>query len=706
MGCFVVLAALASLGQGIGPNPSLADLKGKFLEGESELNLGGALPGEVMAFGDRAVVLAGAADGKQVRPAAVAADFGQGRVAALGHGALLQPAAPVVKLLAWLSGPAGRIGVFGNPPSGFPGLAFERVGPQGLQGVGAVVVSSGDIGTRVSVADLTEFVRGGKGLLVLDTPWGWLQTHPGKTLAEDHPGNELLEVMGIGFAAGTLDNKSGKLPLIAPIDALHAGRALQIFEGTDQPSAENGTAIGAVLASVLRDGRKGSDFVNRVVTAVKGTAGSAFPIAGKPVLAKDFRARIGLTFADMEWRRLPVNRVVASPAAADFPGIVDPTAPRESAVVAIESGKRRWRSTGRYAAPGETVTATLSPELVGKPVGLRIGGHKDQLWGLDKWDRCPSIDLEVRITGGSVQAANPFGGMVYITCDQPLPAGSVVLAGTVEAPVYFLGQTTPAQWRSLRLSGAPWGEIVGRHSAICVPSRVLKTLDDPKLVAEYFDEMVAEAEKLYAVDPGTTEHRYQVDRQISAGYMHAGYPIMTWEDVSEKFVNISILRGSTGNPNWGFYHELGHNYQRGEWTWNGWGEITNNLFSLYACQHFNGQIVGIGAMTEDQVQKRLAEVKANPGSKSFYNLDPWYGLSFWEMLRREFGFNSFTQYFAWCKGQQIGQDQARKDAFLVEMSRIVGHDLARYGEMWGIKFSATAKAKTSAYPEWLPKEFK
>ncbi|MBE9129766.1 hypothetical protein IQ258_27390 [Coleofasciculus sp. LEGE 07081] len=712
MGIVVASLCLGLLGLGdtqLGqPSVELSSLQSDFVRSGARFEVGGAIPGKVIAFGDRAVVLATAKDGKRTSPAIVGADFGSGRVAAFGHGAMLQPQESVLKLLKWLGKPGNTIGVMGKAPTGFEGsgLLFVEVNQQNLKDCSAVILSSNDIGGRFTASTLRQFVSGGKGLLVVDTPWGWLQLNPGKSLSHDHPGNAFLAEMGIGFADGLLDRDGGYMEIFAPRPEHHAKRALEIFKSSEKTEPEVGGVVSDVLTGVLRDGREGSDFVKAVYSTVKARATTSYPLKGKPVLSDDFRGRLGMVFYDLEWRQLTPDRVTAHPAAKDFPGEVGQFESRETAVVPVEAGIRRWRSTGRYAAPGEKISVQLGPAFAGKKVSLRIGGHSDHLWGLDKWERFPAIDLSVSIVDGKAEAANPFGGMVYLVCNTELPEGSAVFQGTLAAPTYVLGRTTVADWKRVRRSGAPWGEIVGKQSAICVPASVLKELDDPVAIALYYDEMVAEAEKLYAVDPGTTEHRYQVDRQISAGYMHAGYPIMTWEDVSKRFVDISVLRGNEGNPNWGFYHELGHNYQRGEWTWNGWGETTNNLFSLYGCEHFNRQIIGHGAMNEADVLKRLAEVKARPGSESFYNKDPWYGLTFWEMMRRDFGFNSFTKYFAWAADKRLPGEQAKKDAFLVELSRITGRDLTRYCEMWGIKFSADAVAKVKQYPEWMPKELK
>lgn len=698
--------ALSALPTQAGPNDGLLTLQKGILSDGARLDLGGGIPAKVVAFGDRAVVLCVARDGKSSSSAIVAADFGKGRVAAMGHGAMLQAKPPIEKLLGWLNGSGKGVGMIGTLPAGLMGKSYP-VGDlnRAMSECSAIVLGATQIQDRAAPA-LRKYVEDGGGLLVIDTTWGWLQLNPGKTVSGDHSGQKFLVDMGIGFADGLLDKEGGSLVLLSPEKVHHGAEALRVFESSEKVDATQAGVVSDVLTSVLRDGRVGSLFTNRVRSAVESGSASGYPVASRPVKIADFRTRLGIVAFDLKWRGLPGQKVLAHPAAKDFPGDVSSYEPRSRAVVSFPAQKRRWISTGRYVAPGEVVLVQLGLGWAGKKISLRVGGHADDNWGLESWERMPSITLEVPIVGGKAEVANPFGGLIYLVCNEELPAGSAVFDGTVAAPVYFLGSTSDQEWKRVRRSGAPWGEIVGKQSAICVPAEVLKDLDDPKAVAEYFDEMVREAEKFYAVDPGTTEHRYQADRQIVAGYMHAGYPIMTWLDVTKRFVDIKVLRGKEGGPLWGFYHELGHNYQESNWTWNGWGETTNNLFSEYGQIHFNQQIVGHGAMTAEEVTKRLATVKSAPGSENFYNKDPWFGLTFWTMIRREFGFAKLTEFFAWCKGQSLRSEKIKKDAFVVEMSRIVGRDLTRYCRMWGVEVSDEAAAKAGRFAEWLPKEMK
>jgi hypothetical protein len=668
-----------------------------------------------MAFGSRAVVIGVAPSGSTTAPVIVAANYGKGRVSAISHGVLwdLNTSHPVMKALStWLADGEGTVGVMGGskvPDAGFK--SYPSI-VEATSSSSALILSTGDVAANPgNEALLNQFVLKGGGLLIIDTPWGWLQLHPGKSLRRDHPGQRLLAPMGIGFADGFAETDSGKLKLLAPLPEHHVAEAYSRVQSR-AALAGDARVISDVLMGAMRDGWQDEPVATKLRSEIGAAGGTHYPTDGKPIGANQIRARLGIVAYDAEWRSLPIDKVRAHPGARDYPGMVatKDRASRKVASITLGGKKRLWWSTGQYAVPGEPVSVRVPAEWKGKTLHLRIGGHSDSLWHLDNWERYPSIDLEVPIVDGQAKANNPFGGMIYIVCHESLPKGTVTIEGSAKAPVYFLGKTSEQEWKGLREAPAPWAEIVGHQSAICIPSEVVRTLGKPELIAKYFDEMVFEAEKFFGVPLGTTEHRFQADRQISAGYMHAGYPIMTWLDVQEKFVDIKTLRGKDGNTNWGFYHELGHNYQENTWTWDGWGETTNNLFSLHCVQHFNGEDYGHPAMSPKEVDSRLAMVFAKPTSQAFYEKDPWFGLTFWEMLRREFGFAPMTKFFTECRSLPASErprnEQQRKDLFARKMSKILGKNLVDYMKMWGIEVSPDAAAACKQFPAWLPKPWR
>jgi hypothetical protein len=137
---------------------------------------------------------------------------------------------------------------------------------------------------------------------------------------------------------------------------------------------------------------------------------------------------------------------------------------------------------------------------------------------------------------------------------------------------------------------------VGEGQAACRPRRVtlsghqvilhvqasaVKDLADPKALLEWWDKAMALEDDLIALRRLAPE-RVVPDRQISAGFMHSGYPFMCWIDPSQKdSVDLAKL---TKEGHWGFFHELGHNHQCSAWTFMGQTEVTCNLFSLYVME--------------------------------------------------------------------------------------------------------------------------
>lgn len=57
--------------------------------------------------------------------------------------------------------------------------------------------------------------------------------------------------------------------------------------------------------------------------------------------------------------------------------------------------------------------------------------------------------------------------------------------------------------------------------------------------------------------------RFVVDRQISAGAGHSGYPAMATKDWTNSIATGSIIHSGS----WGLWHELGHNHQSPPLRW-------------------------------------------------------------------------------------------------------------------------------------------
>ena len=302
-------------------------------------------------------------------------------------------------------------------------------------------------------------------------------------------------------------------------------------------------------------------------------------------------ARLASVLFVLEQNRTPPEYARAHPRAADFPGPVPDNAPRITRSLTINTTIPRWHSTGLYAVPGELVTVTV-PAKVAKASGfhVRVGAHSDRVWHRSEWKRMPEVSRRFPISTAKTLVANAFGGLIYVEVPADAGLGSVTIEikGAVAAPLFVLGETDLDAWRDeIRHAPAPWAEIAGRNMIVTTDAREVRGLDDPAAVAEAWDRVLDLSAELAAWPSAarSSPERFVVDRQISAGYMHSGYPLMAHLDQQANLVNTKHLRSEC---NWGFYHEVGHNHQVGDWTFDGTVEVTVNLFTLYVYEFLCG----------------------------------------------------------------------------------------------------------------------
>jgi hypothetical protein len=403
---------------------------------------------------------------------------------------------------------------------------------------------------------------------------------------------------------------------------------------------------------------------------------------------------------------LPPDQVCANPAAADFPGTVPAEAPRVERTVVVDTRVPRWHSTGLYAAPGEIITATVSTNAAQAKLRLRIGCHKDLLWSekIPAWKRVPEITRSFAITETVTRAANAFGGPVYIEVPPDCEFGEVTvkIQNAVAAPLFELGKTDLDSWKQqLRNNPAPWAELVGSKLAISLPSENVRQLDNPDEVLKFWDRVVAAEDELAGQTNRTSPERFVLDRQISAGYMHSGYPIMAWLDQANKVADLESLK----KGNWGFFHELGHNHQRSDWVLAGTTEITVNIFSMYCFENICGlPRHGHNAMSDASREKNLRAYFSD--STASWTGKPFTGLIFYDQLVEGFGWDAFHKIFIEYrnlpKSERPKNDDEKRDQWLVRFSKTVGKNLGPFFEAWRIPTSEAARNSITNLPAWLP----
>ena len=440
----------------------------------------------------------------------------------------------------------------------------------------------------------------------------------------------------------------------------------------------------------------------------------AVPTAKSPLTPAKPLGRLVLSLDVEEAKRLPPEQVRAHPAAAAFPGSVPADAPRVAKNVAVDTVVPAWHSTGLYAPPGRVVTVTVPEASAGKGLSVRIGAHSDRLWNLDAWRRCPELCREVPLAAPVTRAAGAFGGLIYIEApnDCKLGAVSVRIAGAVEAPHFILGKTGLAEWRDkIRQRPAPWAELETKKVILTLPSSAVRTLDDPEDLMKFWDKVLDACAELAGLPLDRPRpERYVADLQISAGYMHSGYPIMTELDMPPVMVDKARMMRNGHGGVWGLWHEMGHNHQSRDWTFGGTGEVTENLFTLYVFDKACGRPdMGAVRLGREAGSKKIKAYLDGGAHFEKWKQDPFLGLVMYWQLQQVFGWDAYKKVFAEYRGlpesERPKTDDEKRDQWLVRFSRTIGKNLGPFFQAWGVPTSEKARASVADLPAWMPDGF-
>jgi hypothetical protein len=204
--------------------------------------------------------------------------------------------------------------------------------------------------------------------------------------------------------------------------------------------------------------------------------------------------------------------------------------------------------------------------------------------------------------------------------------------------------------------------------------------------------------------------------QPSAGYMHSGYPIVTHLDCckpdnKECIFNFEKLKRF---GNWGLFHELGHNMQRDEWTFDGSVEVTVNIFSMHAFEFVVEKPILRQRWPLGQVQELRRHFKDGkiPTYKEWSN-NPGFALMVFLQLIKHFDWASMRKFMSDYE-QDIKEkrnlpktNQDKIDQFVIRYSKIVGKNIRPQFEMHGLPVSPSVDEQIGSDLEpWCPVEEK
>ena len=707
---------------------------GYLLRGVKEITAPGE-PGTLAVFGTNAFVVVLEGKGHNRAPVVAAAEFGNGRVVAFGHDGYLNVARLreadtgrlVINAIRWAANrrydavATVRVGVYHNDDLvthlKSHGCAARSVSFADLADVDVLAVNAHAIDAK-DVPTLTKFVENGGGLLTAATGWGWAQLNPSRDLANDFPGNQLLAPMGLVWTDGSSErNAPASFAATASPPLLTHGlkaweAALRQADGQTKLSADESAQASATLTLLVQSLPVNDQLIRPVLSNMMSRLETnAIPRPDAPVRRADLLKCLAVTLANQTCNRAPPEKLAPNPAAKSFPGAVPADAKRGAWSVPVNTKVPAWHSTGLYAAPGELITVEVPESAAGKQLSVRIGAHTDTLWGLDEWERFPEITRSYEIDKPLTKAGNAFGGAIYIDVPERCRLGTVPVTfrGAVRAPLYVHGMTSLKGWReSIRNYPAPWAEIGSSKVILTVPSSAIRKLDDPVALMNLWDKIMDTYADLAALPHDRQRpERYVPDVQISAGYMHSGYPIMTLADHNDILANrAALLKGD-----WGLFHEMGHNHQSDDWTFDGTGEVTCNLFSMYLAETICGipKEKAHEAITVENRRRMMSDYFQKGAQFKQWQDDPFLALTMYIQLEEAFGWEPFKKVFATYRAlpgrDRPKSDDEKRDQWLVRFSRQVNRNLGPFFAAWGVPSSQAARDSIKDLPAWMPADF-
>lgn len=602
---------------------------------------------------------------------------------------------------------------------GFP-CAWSRTLPESLDGYAALVCNfrahTGEVLKPEETARIRKFLDGGGSCIGIGIGWvfdSYGEGRMGAELADAFPGNALLSRYGACWgslyasktATANRDPAAGHL-------RTDLGLALRGLTGDASYPAEENRRI----ARSLVESRTAEAAVRRTFSRGGEAPLTAFlagripvPTESRPVRISDTRSVMAVALAHADLAEAAAADPAFAEALAAFPSFGLRTQEGTSAPItaAVAKGESGWVSTGAYAPPGAAVRIRLDRRDA--RLGVVVGPHTDNLFlsGAAEWKRWPRVDSSYVLRDGALELRTPFGGIVYLVPDPDGAAQALTarIEGCIPCPVYREGISDPAAWRNeLAAADCPWGEIVSDSLVITTTCAALRGAD-PLTVCGFWDRVLDGYRELSGHSPRRHRERVTFDVQIRAGFMHNGYPVMAHLDRA-----VTVLAGAAAAPSsrtaydmWGLFHEFGHNWQKRDYTPSFLGEVTVNIFTLYA----NEALYGIRPMEHEMPKKsglpKVAGYLRAPDPAAFAR-EPFVGLYVFLHLLEGFGWGTMRQVLSDFRvlDRAPASDAEKSDLWARFYSLRSGRNLVPYFRAWGLEAGEATAAVTRELPAWMP----
>lgn len=709
------------------------------MDGVSQFRMGNRVwPSALITHGPRACPLITNPQGKVV---VASARLGDGRILQVGHqhamnrDLLLEDhdgERLVRNALQWMAADQELLRI-GRHPNQFAGpinllqqdgheITGLRPNPEGLAEIDVYFFNTRNNYNDEEIEALNQYVRNGGGIISSGFAWSWGGGNASQAI-NGFPGNRTI--MGSGLSVTKANQGSGPMavsaePLPPTHHALYAlyavGRHIAGTELLDEEAQR--IAVDTISFAVEHLPLNVESFY-RPAQDLLASLPPVIPSAETPVSPQEEPLKVlVLRLVDKLASGLPPNQIQAHPAAADFPGLPAQTAERTTLQLQIDAsyagrpnnynysnpGQALRISTGAYAVPGEVIHVTIPEAAAGQGLQLQIGTHSDKLWNKDRIQRFPQLIRRNGLTQSRTASASAFGGPVYILVPGGKALGliDVSIENVVRAPYYRHGVTTVADWQQQLLDHpAPWAEIEGNRVIFSVSSAEARNLEDPVELMNFWDQVLdAMADLEGSPHERARKERFTLDRQISAGALHSGYPIMGHMNHHDGLLDLASIRT---NGSWGPFHELGHNHQWNDWFLPGTTETTCNLWSVY----IHEVVLNLPTRLEGRLsaanreQRRQEYLNSGPDFQANWNV--WVALDTYLQLQEAFGWEFFTAVFTDYRRESAGAEgspQDRIDEWVLRSSSYTQLNLGPFYQAWGLPVSEDVLQEVGRHQEW------
>ena len=389
-------------------------------------------------------------------------------------------------------------------------------------------------------------------MLAASTPWGYLQVHADKTLSDMSLFRFLRDHMGIMMTPDTLFLGVDELD-VKDNRAKHSHFDTAFAKVLANPHklAKYTNTLQSAIAPLSLEGLLTCDRITQIKNAMLNSSSSSSSddtcetTTSAPTLnyvpdKKNPVCRPGEIDACLLLGKcLPFNQEgEKAPGIAGFPGdfAADQQPALESRQITVTTAYRERVSTGLYLPAGVQLQLTVNEGDVSGWM-LRIGAHTDDLSHCDKLTRWPSVTV-MRKLCTTMCVCSPFGGLVFL--ESPASGGSLklTLSNVCEAPFVDVQQSESVDdWMRRRDAPGLWAELAGRNIIFTTPSECVRHLSAVEVLAvlDFWDRIWDIHHELRGTSAATQRRERVVnDIQAAAGYMHAGYPIVTHLDCCQR----------------------------------------------------------------------------------------------------------------------------------------------------------------------------